>query len=533
MIDRARHAASFVVLSVAPAPLALIAAVLMIGCLPVARPAGAPTGAQTPPPGRAPVLTAQPGFATEVRIDRRAVEGGVDFVVTWHNPTRAPAVMGGVTLSGLGVTGTPWWADFHNDGARAPVKKRVSYFTYPHGPNGHYSPLAAFGDGAVSWAVMYLYNPLEDRHDIRGRLKKMPAGEYVFELGFSSAPNAAPMRYPGRLGAGASRTRTLAVRWAGAGAPVAHLVDPYREYYARVHGTTAYVGDHRPVRALAVARVGLLADDNPFGFEKPFRPDVNGWGSWRRYIERVATRWRRVMLWAPTGVYRENRKLNYPYQFTSFWGEGDRWGHRLGDAPQQLAAAVASTGIELGLWWGRSAQIMDGWDTPRFTPFDPKNPEHRARAFKEMDGAVAAGATMVGLDAFTNSGSMPLWEGYGWLLALQERYPGVTFITEKQKPDFIHRIAPTYFFAYNRAAKNVTSIHDAAFLTQRHTLADLLNPGHESWAGVEFTQLRRHLGVKMTPEIRLGEIRRLLDLGYVPVVFGGEVNPGAMAGGRR
>ena len=182
MIDRARLASFFVVLSVAPTLLVLAAAVLMIGCLPVARPAGAPAGASSepPPPARAPILTAQSGSATAVRIEPRPVDGGVDFVVTWHNPTRAPAVMGDLTLTGLGVTGTPWWSDFHNDGARAPVKKRVTYYTYPHGPNGHYSPLAAFGDDASAWAVMYLYNPLEDRHDIRGRLKRMPSGAYVF-----------------------------------------------------------------------------------------------------------------------------------------------------------------------------------------------------------------------------------------------------------------------------------------------------------------------------------------------------------------
>jgi len=468
----------------------------------------------------------------EARLETKAVEGGVDFVIELRNTGDRPEAMPALRLRGLGLAGRVWWSDWQHEGARRAVLGGPAHFGYPHGPKGHYAPVAMFGDGERSVGVSYLYNALEDRHDVRGSLERDGEG-WVFTLRFASggAGEHERVRYAGRIAPGESRRRTVAVRYGDPGASARELVGPYAEYYAGAHGPVAYERDARPVRGLAVARVGLTSEENPYGFEEPERPDLHGFGRWNRRLREVATRWERVMLWAPTGVYRENKKLNYPFRFTTFWLDGDRYGHAMGDAPARLSEAARGTGIELGLWWGRSCQIMEGWDREETTPLRPSRAADRERAFAELDLAVQAGATMIGLDAFPGSGGLAVWDAEPWLRELWARHPGVRFVTEKQKPDVLHRLAPTYFFAYDHEGGAARSAEAASFLTRRHALADLLNPGHESWAGMNFTLLKTRLGRDLETYDRQKELIRMMELGYTPVVLGGDFDPGALAEG--
>ena len=84
-----------------------------------------------------------------------------------------------------------------------------------------------------------------------------------------------------------------------------------------------------------------------------------------------------MLLWAPTGLYGRNRNLNFPFLFTSHWLAA---GHAMGDASEVLRE-VPPDGAELGLWWGRSAQVMRGWDSGEVSKLDPANAEHVEAAF--------------------------------------------------------------------------------------------------------------------------------------------------------
>src|SRR5690606_36722524 len=160
-------------------------------------------------------------------------------------------------------------------------------------------------------------------------------------------------------------------------------------------GDVKYERGPRPVLGGAIANGAHLAPDNRMGFspDQRCRAEKYGFGPWVEVLNQYrASGYERAMLWAPNRLFYKHREPNYPFQFTSRWKALPEMRRSVREL-QQLAA----TGYDLGLWWGRSAQVMMSWDTDQMTRLNPQNITHRRLAFEELDGAAAAGAKLVWL----------------------------------------------------------------------------------------------------------------------------------------
>ena len=97
--------------------------------------------------------------------------------------------------------------------------------------------------------------------------------------------------------------------------------------------------------------------------------------------------------------------------------------------------------------------------------------------------------------------------------------PGVVFCTEGRNPDVMHIVAPTWVDAFGT---NKLKPVEGTLLLSRFVLADWLNPGHETWAGLMWNRSdRSDLRTPTTGSTaRAQETQRLQTLGFVPVLFG-------------
>ena len=168
-----------------------------------------------------------------------------------------------------------------------------------------------------------------------------------------------------------------------------------------------------------------------------------------------------------------------------------------------------------GLWWGHSLEYQPSWNSPDVTSLDLDEPRQVEAAFAELDRAAQAGATLMGLDAFSHR-HLPPWKSYHWLLRMQQRHESMTFITEGCTVDFMHTLAPTWIDSY---AANSLPAHRQGDLSRRHALADWLLPGHEIWAGMLFNRKSEATGTELPLPMMRREIARIAQLGYVPVIF--------------
>lgn len=445
----------------------------------------------------------------------RAKTDGFDLLLSYTNDGPDPRDPAGIRIGSLALADAFKWHDFTSDGKPEDVERGeagsiVRTATYP---GQLYSPVAVVRDERVAIGVSVHYPVIEYRHDTRLVLRGTDAGLTLFvHLGATSArADGVSFDYPNPIAPGATRAYTVSVRVSRPERWLATLL-PYRDSFHATYGGVRYERDPRPVRGIMLAQPRFLAGDNPMGFAPVARrPDLNGWTAFARDLRKIFAASDRVLLWAPTGLYGRNRNLNFPFLFTSHWLAA---GHAMGDASEVLRE-VPPDGAELGLWWGRSAQVMRGWDSGEVSKLDPANAEHVEAAFAELDLATEAGATLVGLDAFAHHHT-PYWDLFGWLERMRRRHPGVRFVTEGRGPDVLHLLAPTWLDAYVAVTADRRSpIHIRTSLV----LADLLLPGHETWAGMAFHRLEKAAGQPVNLQVRRQEVRRMADLGYVPLLF--------------
>ncbi len=426
-------------------------------------------------------------------------EGGFDLLATFSNTTDRPQPLGTLRVPSIAMPRSATWYDFRR--GSEPVR-------FDHGnrgfrradhayPSDLYSPVAVLADATHAIGASVLYDPRVARHSVNVVLRtKRPAKvdgpaqdrrwvwSILFELGGTIAP-------------GQTRTYTVAVRAASASDWIRTL-EPYRDHFHQTFGTIAYEADPRPVRGHFIAGAHAQRPENPRGFLfANRRPDVHGFAPWARIIAADAEQMgvERVMLWALSGLHADGRN-NYPPIFMTGLAETPR-----AEQSVSMLSSIAARGLSLGLWWGRSQEHLSSFADRQISRLDPNDPEHVAKALAELDAAVALGAREIGLDAFAY---MPVWQAERWLKTLQARAPGVRFVLEPSPPDVLHRLAP----AYTRGE----------VLTERHALADLLLPGHETWAQIRFDTLRKRLG-RMTPDQMQLEAERIARLGFVPVLF--------------
>lgn len=253
------------------------------------------------------------------------------------------------------------------------------------------------------------------------------------------------------------------------------LLDPYRQFFQKTYGAPRYEADRRPVQGVMMAISSKInAQTNPFGFYEE-RPDINGWQPVVNALTRLKDQngWPRQLLWLPSGM-STNLFKNFPYEFTSHWNDIPT----MKNSQDLIAQYGKSTGT-LGLWWGRSTEVMFGdWASSHHELFDQRNLAHRERAFEELEGARAVNARMIGLDQYILKGA----DGYSWLQEMRMRYPEMTFIGESFQSDVIHLLAPNFkLVGINPEATDRTQCTDGRPLIRPLALPEFLLPGNETW----------------------------------------------------
>ncbi len=461
------------------------------------------------------------------QVEFREQPSGLDIVYTLTNSGTQPARMGTFSFGKLNLgnnityqdfrhIGEPIVADYNNFAAQA--------FTYP---NDLYSPVWVVRNADYAVSLSLQYPVLDYQHDVRIMMRSTSATAdpavygprgWIVEFRFGNVGNEnqwARIPREGILPAGESRTYVMSLRVTKTPNDWIRLLVPYRNYFKGMYGAVTYRRDDRPVRPVLMAVEHNISTGNPRGWAgyPNQRPDRYSFRPWMDYIK-SEPKWSRVMFWAPTGLYNEQTDLNYPFQFASPWADDAQLASALD--PQHGFPSLPTAGMTLGLWWGRALQVSRAWNPSVVEHFDPANRDHREAALREMDIAVQAGATDIGLDTF-HTMLTPIWKLYPWLRTLRERYPTVKFCIEPDQCDILHTQAAMFISGWHPQMPADGGI-DWSTLSNQHYLADLLNPGHESWGAMSYHVHRAH-GVVITPSAMQAQAERIAQLGYVPVMF--------------
>lgn len=309
------------------------------------------------------------------------------------------------------------------------------------------------GDQARLWRMYIRLNPTGDHQSSEGRLLAGDSRVYRFCMRISRNKPDQPANW---------WLRTL---------------EPYRKYFGEEYGKVHYTRDPRPVAPRQLADQSLCST-RPFAYA--FQIDqCAGRTSLLNTLQTkdLSSRgFQRSMIWAASGLHCNPIALNYPFLFAT---------HLYDVIPNAtdrstFFAAIRNTYSQsnrsLGLWWGRSVEVMSVWNQTTNTPLQPLNTSHQTSARAELDIAeTELGAREIGLDAFVK---IPAWRGYQWLTTLQQStwYPNLRFIVEPRTSDLIHSLTPMYL----DARQGVTGYPQET----PHFLADFLLPGHEIWSEI-------------------------------------------------
>jgi hypothetical protein len=451
-------------------------------------------------------------------IEHIEMENGFDLVFTFTNSTSTPRRMGEIVIGGIRFPEMIGTRAIFNDGKLIQIShNNQNYFQGgANYPGGLYSPVAVLQSGHNTIGVSMLYDVREYRHDVFIRVES-PGGihvhggrnwqvRYVFDRDDDDEG--------GRIQPGETRTYRVCVRathenpqeWV-------RTLTPYRDFFRETYGPVRYERDPRPVAGMHMAFSSRASTSNPRGFlGTSDRPDIAGFEPVVDKLENlVNSGFSRTMLWAPTGVYRVNIHNNYPFDFTSGWATIPAMAQSKG-----ILGEFGATSADLGLWWGNSSHLMPrSWDHSHSVEFDAQFPFHVNRAREELNGAASVNATTIGLDAMSG---MPAWNAYDWVLQLQSEYPQMRFVFETMAPDFIHTLVPTYVYGTRIPADDPFAANNA------HTLADFLNPGHETWASISGQDVKINAGLPPTAptprDLLYKRAAEAAEHGYVPVIFG-------------
>lgn len=462
----------------------------------------------------------KPSVKVDVKPD------GYDAVYTFTNATGAPLPLSRLNVGVLTLGDNVTFYDFRR--GIDPVKAKWDTYRGQAWfyPMAAYSPVWVMANAKHAVGMSVQYPMLDYQHDVRVGMNKLGGrhlsgkGGKPWSVDFRlsnlgiEAENGR-LQYPAEMMPGETRTYTVSVRVTEDPNNWITTLTPYRDYFQQMYGRVKYDRDTRPVQAVTMAVPEFISENNPSGwsFNTSRRPDVFGFGPWSKAL-RGENGWPRVMLWKPTGQYKNNRQNNFPPQFTSRWMEDPKLATALD--PSEGLPAIAASGRQLGLWWGRACQIARQWDDPELENFNPSDAQHRALAFKELDLAVQAGATVIGLDTFFHK-MTPVWQQWQWMLDMQERAPGVKFVIEPMSCDVMHVLAPTFMKTW-KVEKGMKSFNDGRAVTQPHLLADLLVPGHEIWAWHRYAEMRKFIGAPDKGQVER-DAEHFAAIGMVPVIF--------------
>lgn len=482
-----------------------------------------------------PVARAFQNFAPSVVGEMRLQEqpDGCDVIYTFRNTGATPARMGRLDIGTINLGNNIQYRDFRHIGE--PVSANYNNYSFQafRYPSQIYSPIWTLYNNTYAVSISLQYPILDYRHDVSVMLGSTPANApaqygprgWFVEYRFANIGGETPqsiMEHQGEIPPGETRTYVMSVRVTKNLNEWIRTLTPYRDYFRSMYGSVRYERDARPIWPQNMAVLHLISEQNPYGFENfgNKRPDLYGFRPWADHLKRNRSKWSRVMLWAPTGLYNQNQNMNFPFEFTSKWLTEPRMANVFDD--EVGLPSVAESGMSVGLWWGRTLQVSRGWNSGQFEIFDPDNPAHVARAFEEMDLAVRAGATEIGLDTFT-PGLTPIWKLVPWMERMQEAYPQVKFCIEPVTNDIMHRLGSTYVVGWN-LGENIQRPEDIYDIHNPFYLADLLVPGHESWGAFSYHR-HRPRSYPVTPDIVQADAERLASFGFVPLMYDDVPNP--------
>ncbi len=471
--------------------------------------------------GWMPTTMAPTGFLAPSRINIEPRTNGVSIEWVFKNTGTTAAIPIDLELPPLAIGATPKIVDASFMGTPLPIAAVETPWVGGVYPRDLYSPITALKWSGCAVGLSLLYPVLEYKHDAAVVVRDIGGGRWQPMIALSNAKVGGHwttfLTYQASIPAGGEKRYTVELR-AIAGGSWTETVEPYRDYFHNRYGNVRYTRDGRTIRAIQLAMGDRQTSVNPDGWiTESGRPDLNGYITVANVIRSNLLKADRTILWTPTGLYKQNVDRNYPFRFASRWTDaGASSGMR--NAPEVLSSIATRPGQSWGLWWGRAAHTQSRWDSGDFQPIAYSDPRTIKLAQQELDAALASGAKIIGLDAFTHNHS-PIWELRPWLEQMVNSNPGVVFCTEGRNPDVMHLIAPTWVDAFGTNKVNRT---DGALLSSRFVLADWLVPGHETWASLMWNRAERiDLRQPTTgSNARAQEVLRLQTLGFVPVLFG-------------
>lgn len=460
-------------------------------------------------------------LAPSVKVN--AQPAGFDVVYTFTNSGSSAMPMARMRLGIFTLGNNITYHDFRGSCGELTGDYNTykpAYFAYP---TNMYSPVWVMRSPDYAVGVSIQYPVIDYKHDVRV-IMRSPSGRFGsgeggrgWEVEFRTSNvgdenENSRLYFSGTINPGETRTYVASVRVTKAQHEWVRALVPYRNYFRSVYGGPHYTRDPRPINAVGIAQEGRCTESNPYGYAA-YRPDTKGW---TRFVSDVKERhgWARMMLWTPTGHFRYHQDLNFPFQFTT----------NLNASPELATAFDTSTGLasiprfgrELGLWWGRSVQVMREWDPSEYENFDPDKPDHVALAYAELDDAMRLGATIIGLDTFSPK-RVPMYKLYPWLKHMKERHPGVKFVTEPIASDLIHSLAPSFFRGYNDRDGAAGDADEVYAIKHPHYLADFLLPGHEIWGGFRYSEEFFGDSVDMATVRR--DMESVAAMGFAPCFF--------------
>lgn len=445
---------------------------------------------------------------------------GFDLTYSYDNPTQLEQELGRMRL---GVFTIGKQIDFYDLRLNGDLIRPdydtwiVQGYCYP---GGIYSPVGVFGNDKYWIGVSFQYPYMNYKHDVRLQIAS-PGGDqakgeggrgWFFEYRLSEWGDEGgfgKMAFPGKLPPMTKRDYVISVRVVDKAQGWQATLLPYRNYFRSTYGGVRYDRDPRPVAAEQIASMETVSSSNPFGFDyhPTERPDLVGWGRVMKNLSQQVG-WERMMVWMPGAAYQYSRDTEW--YFTTPW---------LANANMQKAMDPSgypsiAKNYKLGLWWSQSLLYNKSRDN--LVGLNINNDTMVKTAMAELDRAIAAGATTIGLDTFYHR-TVPTWMHLRWLEMMQARYPKVTFITEPTTSDLVHTHCPTFLTAWARSA--VKTADDLYPVHGPHYLADFLLPGHEIWGAFRYLEFKNFYGRFPTTEEVERDMQSLSEKGYVPVML--------------
>ncbi len=466
-----------------------------------------------------PMMMLSSGLKLDTQV--KAVAHGLDIEWTVTNSSHRDAQLPGLPLPTLNLGSEIVAMDFYRSGwpqrltQDGPNTRMQGVY-----PGTLYSPVAVAMTTRIAVGVTVQYPVLEYQHECSLAIVAAGDDAWSLELIFAGrlADSVGSIRRPATVPAGATRTWKATIRATAKPLEWLDTLEPYRSYFLSKYGGVTYTRNTKPIRGMILAFSKRQSQDNPSGWiEAANRPDQNGYASVVSLLQQSFAQAERSILWAPTGRALDNQTLNLPFRFTSHW-TSDGPNSPMSDAPRLLREVATSPQRQWGLWWGHSMQTTSAWDTPPQKVLNPHDPAQVAVAMGELRGALDAGATIIGLDAFT-TGLAGEWDRLTWLQMLKKAAPDASFCVEGLCSDILHRLAPTWIDLYRA---NPDRFGGELMIRGRFILADWLLPGHETWAGMLFdrsTDPAVHAAAANAAQARMTVVRSVAYDGYVPVVF--------------